>query len=125
MKITKKEIVRAILTERLEARQFFNSKNGDDNGKCKVCAVGAVLRHKNIKSDSAGPIVTQGCYIATDMSSAYFSFIYDENTFLGILSSEFEGYNLFKNYKATEDELRLHALMIVEGLCPNEIEVNL
>jgi len=48
MKFTKKECIKAVLTEPLK----LGSWNSEDNKTCSVCAVGAILRQHNINNSS-------------------------------------------------------------------------
>lgn len=121
MKITKKEIVSAVLKERLIANRFFDTNVEE----CKVCAVGAVLRAKKFKNDMWAEKITNGNFTSGHIYKAHKDFEINKNTFLGVLSTEFEGYDEFEKYYASEDDLRLHALMIIEGFCPDEIVVDL
>lgn len=70
MRITRREIIRAIRTEKLIAGAFIQVRFDDvecswvKDKKCKVCAVGAVLRHKGFHNSSIndlGGLLTTDC----------------------------------------------------------------
>lgn len=107
-KITKKKVIEAILTEPLGSGHFF--LNFRDDGKCKVCAVGAILRAtKKDHFDS------NNAFEATNGTANY-----EKNNFLSILSCEFEDY--MQDFDSTIDEARLHCLNVIEAFCPEVLE---
>lgn len=68
MRITRREILKAIRTEKLRPGAFIEPKliNGSsvlEDDTCRVCAVGAVLRQKGIPSESIEDVA---CAIMSD-----------------------------------------------------------
>lgn len=124
-KISKKKVIKAIVTEPLASGRFFDSLDykGKDDGKCAVCAVGAVLRNTKRRKFSS--------YDAENIchdyyTSDYVTEAYETENFLSILSSEFEFSSKQYNPDLSADEEvnldRFHALMVAEGMCPDVLE---
>ena len=124
-KITKQEVLQALLTEPLNPGTFFEAPYATDIKGCKVCAVGAILR--NIKAyyfDEKDAIFacekayTIGQYPAT-------------NNFLSLLSIEFEeaGEYLLYGYEhefaeqELWDILRAHIYGVALAECPEVLTV--
>lgn len=118
-KISKKKVIEAILTEPLKPGTFFSNELQADDGKCPVCAVGAVLRKTKAKTFNRrhAEASTDYSYVSCDVGMSYFG-----DNFLSILSTEYEtaGNSMHEN----EDVYlpRFHALMVAEGMCPDVLE---
>jgi hypothetical protein len=121
-KITKEKVLEAIVKEPLTYGRFFGISGGVDDGKCAVCAVGAVLRavRPGVFGADVADQVTNGTCIS--LKDAYKS-----GNFLSILSAEYEyGANEFNSvldYTSYYDMRRFHALMVAEGMCPDVLEI--
>lgn len=127
-KVTKKQIIEAVMTEPLVAGMFFATAGGDrELTTCPVCAVGAVLR-KTVQPDNlnlhfSGRLATNAMYNADDLDDAY-----ESRNFLAILSTEHEAFaeqfNSIPDDGIAETELinvdlqRLHLLNVIEAFCP-------
>ena len=123
-KISKKKVIEAICTEPLKAGDFFHGSTKKDNGKCSVCAVGAILRKTKQKTFSANDAVeaTKDYFTEYELGDAYRS-----GNFLSILSCEFEWADneiIFGKHGIdnADDFLRLHCLNIIEAFCPEVLE---
>ena len=136
MKMTKKQVFKAIATEPYLEPGAFLQLGSNENGfslkeNCSMCAVGTILTKAYIKKTGykskyystglhehiadVAEDVTDGLYQNFTVEQAYAS----GNPF-SILSCEFESAIFAEN---TEDNLRMHALMIVEGFFPEVVEV--
>ncbi len=124
-KISKKKVIQAIVTEPLAPGRFFDSLEykGKDDGKCSVCAVGAVLRNTKKRKFSSydAELACEEYYTGDYVTEAY-----ETDNFLSILSSEFEfSSSKYNPELSNEEELnldRFHALMVAEGMCPDVLE---
>lgn len=120
-KISKAKVIEAICTEPLSSGNFFSlvhsSMSDIDDGKCSVCAIGAILRKTKPKTFSSTDAmwVTDHVYISDFICAAY-----EDNNFLSILSCEYEEFCL--NHPHDKDEQRFHALMVAEAFCPDVLE---
>lgn len=115
--ISKDKVIEAICTEPLENGAFFSGYDVDD-GKCTVCAVGAILRNtKSRLFDMNSAIsVTQSMIGPSSLSNAY-----ESGNFLSILSCEYEDF-CSEDMQDKKDEQRFHALMVAEAFCPDVLE---
>lgn len=130
-KVTKKQIIQAIISEPLTFNKFFDIwKTGSNRRNCSVCAVGAVLRTA-IKKDWI--LATANPFEATDFicSAEDLDYALDADNFLSILSSHHEYFA--ENFNCEyDDELkqqiknmdlqRLHLLNVIEAFCPKVVE---
>lgn len=116
-KVTKKQIIEAILTEPLKAGQWFQRNNEaleKDDGMCEVCAVGAILRNVKRKA-TAGDAFRVTNHLAMPQHLEY---AYDLGNFMSILSTEFESFTRINNMNGDEPEVRMHLLNVIEAHCP-------
>lgn len=138
MRITRREILKAIRTEKLKGDAFIHGKLLPDtivfdptnpnrviyDHTCKVCAVGAVLRHKKIPDEQIedagyGSIECFENYIGADGDEQK---ALDDKEWLLALSIKFE--KLYKSYgggKRTKEKLAA----FVKRHFPKEIRVQL
>lgn len=125
-KISKKKVIEALLTEPLGAGSFFDSPSDTwtkDDGKCGVCAVGAILRAVKPKFFN----ISQGYRVTNENCSGFEASrdrAWDSSNFMAILSTEFE-YAAMENAAedyGNKDFDRFHAIMIAEGMCPDVLE---
>lgn len=136
-KVTKKQIIKALETEDLNPGYFFKGNDTEyiygDNGKCQVCAVGAVLRatKKNYFAEIHAEELCDNTYAGHEFIEA----LYSENIF-SILSTQFEKAFIDElqelQYRAgvtnwdarilAIDYARAHAICVVEGLFPDIVE---
>lgn len=123
--ISKEEIIKAVIEEPLTVGTFFRSDERNDDGKCSVCAVGAVLRRvkpKAFGTDSANNITEwNGSFLYIDDAEK-------SNNFLAILSSHHEYFyhhfnrNLFAHNDIIDHDLQiLHLLSVIEAFCPETV----
>lgn len=129
-KISKEKVIEAIVKEPLASGKFFDLEAGYgiDDGKCEVCAVGAILRNTK-KREFSSIDAENACheiYTSDCLETAY-----ETENFLSILSSEFETASMDHVPELSLDELsleelkhfsRFHALMVAEGMCPDVLE---
>lgn len=134
-KITKDEVKHALITEPLKAGTFFHTKEDSrwvpENGKCSVCAVGAILRNtrdKFFNSDDGFNVTGYLCG-ASSIDAAY-----DFNNFMSILSCEFEAASNIKGQSkehyiddteridSDSDDMRMFLLFLTEAFCPDVLE---
>lgn len=97
MRITRKEVLKAIRTENLKEGSPISDRDGVLDKECKVCAVGAVLRQKGIDDESIHSTfyqVTFGTY-GVDGTGDEHKALRDKE-YLGALSIKFE--KLAANY---------------------------
>lgn len=64
--ITRKQVIKALRTERLRKGQWMRAENGDEIENCQVCAVGAVLRDRvvpqnvSVANEAIGRLTRRG-----------------------------------------------------------------
>lgn len=128
-KITKKKVIEAVLSEPLnikyENRKFFSSDDMNDDGKCEVCAVGAVLRKISPKKFG----IDDGAKLTARISGPEQLYeAYEENIFMSVLSCEYESFikeHGYNSSKEAEIETRTHLLSVIEAFCPDVLEFDL
>jgi hypothetical protein len=117
-RVTKRTVMRALLTEPLTSGNFFsNLATEKDDGRCEVCAIGAILRNTraNFFTEEHARQVTDNLCSFLDVELAYAS-----GNFLSVLSSEYEW--AAAQWDSGSNLIRLHALMVAEGMCPSVLE---
>jgi hypothetical protein len=115
-RIKKAKVLEALATEPLKAGHFMKLKYEEvDDGKCSVCAVGAIFRKTKPKFFTSHDINTSmgGLYIGALIDQAWI-----DGNFLDILSAEFE----YASQECGEETARLHAIMVAEAICPEVLE---
>jgi hypothetical protein len=126
MKITRKQVLEAIRTEKLHAGAFLRPRyEGVDrymeDSRCEVCAVGAVLRHVGIPNseinDRASNLLTVEAGWTSD--SDEFEELEDGN-FLAALSIKFE--KLVKKNGGAEPKTKTSLYYFVRRHFPKEFE---
>ena len=129
MRITRKEILKAIRTEKLKGGAFIEERYVYDtfgeydyvvDNKYKVCAVGAILRQKGISDDK----IQDTAYIATFLSdvgdNGDLEGALEVKDYMGALSIKFE--RLYRSYgggKRTKEKLA----QFVKANFPKEIRI--
>ena len=129
MRITRKEILKAIRTEKLQGGSFIEARRISNfygrneyvyDSKCKVCAVGAILRQKGISDDK----IQDTAYIATFLSdvddNGDLEVALEVKDYMGALSIKFE--RLYLSYgggKRTKEKLA----QFVKTNFPKEIRI--
>jgi hypothetical protein len=143
--ITKKNAIKAVMTEPLKGNQWFHDGNVS---KCEVCAVGAVLRNstnfKNVSYtravDMAYQVVDVDYYTVSSSGYEYNGYDYkgtyrdalENKNYMGALSMYFEhlyesfGYTGYLNEKIKAKDLKtmrlaLHDFIVAEF--PNKFVV--
>jgi hypothetical protein len=134
VKMKKKEVFEAVLTEPVLSGGMFVD-TGDcqvvTRNSCPACAVGAIMINsyekaykrnlrifgKQFANNIADMAVnnSEDCYKLSDLNRAY-----KIDNPLSILSCEFEHAS---SYMADGHDARMHAIMVVEGIFPDQIEV--
>lgn len=150
-RITKEEVVAALMTENLRPGQWY--KDGyeltPDDEDCPACAVGAILRNTDccvgLANSEIASDVCSNNFGHDDTAKAWNVFNRNPsgNNFLAVLSAEFEriGFDLGVESETLFDDetggfvdktkaqmtadleqCRMHALSIVEAHCPKVLE---
>lgn len=143
--ITKKQIIQAILKEKLAPKAWIHTsitqpdgtRKDVDRKTCPVCAVGSVLR--GVLGDVQSYVARRNCnyFLGNAADTAWHG-----TNFLSILSTEFEaaGNELMADsgmFEDTRDEmfyeywnhpqmqnlLRMLCLNVIEAACPEQIKV--
>lgn len=96
MRITQQDILKAIKKEKLKGGSFIHRNKRDKvDAKCKVCAVGAVLRQKEIENENILDVASNIC--SSNVSSGgYLEWYLEDRDYLSALSIKFE--RLYKWY---------------------------
>lgn len=90
MLIKRREILKAIRTERLKAGSFIQHSYGEYTDKCKVCAVGAVLRQKGIDNNDIDTVAYWATGDGDVTEHGNFKMALAEKNYLSALSIKFE-----------------------------------
>jgi hypothetical protein len=127
-KVTKQQIIDAVLTEPLTFGKYIDFDRMNDS-TCQVCAVGAVLRKVGFSNNdiyNKSYDVTNGIATTDQLDLAD-----KNNNFLQILSTHHEYFATTENSKwedhfdekILDDDLqRLHLLNVIEAFCPDFVE---
>jgi hypothetical protein len=132
IKITKEEVIEAIVNEPILMKgAFFHNNIVENIENCPVCAVGSVLRNVAIKNNildherlvchASG--VTDFNFLPSDLEDALL-----RDNFLGKLSCFFEStQNTIwpENHLDTDEERRMLCLFVTEAFCPDSFEIEL